>query len=287
MTIFFSHFLSVSFSTTNASIMFQISRRLILHAIFFSCLSDTLALTVTFTGTNITRWSEDDWLEARFLTEKKFIFNRQQYEHFAIRTRLTEWSLLFSHGNSTRYNRIWTEFHVYLNQLHSSVKNICRSPVLSPLTNDSSVRVPDLIDMDSRIANYFLDETLFRTINYMHCTINERRRYPTIHFQLDIYLVTNRDFQSLLFIEMPMETQKFLIDFQARFYLRSHQKNFAYNFNMSIQTSPANNRTSTIYMMKLYEQTKLNSSCSTIRLTTLSMIMLLFFCMFSYLLISH
>ena len=215
-------------------------------------------------GTNVTRWSEDDWLETRFLFNNKFMFNREQYENVIVRTRMDEWSLELSFGNASQYNRLWTELHMYLDQsqsrstlnhsLHTSVKNYCHPPIISPLTNDSTVRVPELAQMDQRIAEYFTNDGFFRTINYIHCTINERRRNPTIQIEMNIYLVTNREFQSLLYLRMPYETRRFLFDHHARFYLHNHQEHFRYHFNISGNDDPLIEQAPLVRMIKLYHQ---------------------------------
>ncbi|CAF0844004.1 unnamed protein product [Adineta ricciae] len=218
-------------------------------------------------GTNFTRWSEDDWIETRFSIQSKFVFNRQRYENLVLRTRMNEWSLELSHGNSSRLNRLWTEMHIFLrdrtslqNSTFGHIRNLCNPPVISPLTNDSNARVPELTEMDQRIAQYFIIDGFFRTINYIHCKIDERRREPSLHLKLEMYLVTNRDFQSLVYFEMSEETYKILYDRQARFYIHSHERNFRYNFNLSQTNYSASSDTGRVYMTKLYNQVVVKTS---------------------------
>lgn len=218
------------------------------------------SLTVNYDGTNVTYWSEDDWLETRFFIDKQFMFNHERFNHLILRTRMDEWSLELSFGNDTRFNHLWTELHMYLDRSqsrsilngseHISVKSFCRSPIVSPLTNDSTVQVPELSQMDQRIAEYFTNDGFFRTINYIHCTIHERRRTPTFRIEMDIYLVTNREFQSLLYLRMPTETRQFLFKHHARFYLHNHQPTFRYNMNISSSDEEA----PLVRMIKLYRQ---------------------------------
>jgi len=234
----------------------------ILYILIVYQLNIGLTLPNSSYGTNFTEWSEDDWLETRFLINTKFIFNRQHYEHISLHTRMNEWSLQLSYGNGTNLNKLWPELHLFLdhryhstnlnNSIRGYIRNECYPPVFSPLTNDSNTRIPELAEMDERIANYFISDGFFRTINYVHCTIDERRRNPLIHIQLDIYLVTNREFQSLLYIEMSNATQKLFSDYQARFYLHNDEPNFKYNFNISNINYPLNSNTSLVHMIKLY-----------------------------------
>ena len=222
-----------------------------------------LTLPATHDGTNVTIWSEDDWLESRFLINTKFMFNRQQYENLILRTRMNEWSLELSYGNLSHFNRLWTELHMFLdrglssaslnNSVSVSVKHHCYPPIISPLTNDSNTRIPELAEMDKRVANFFANDGFFRTINYVRCTVNERRRNPLLHIQMDIYLVTNREFHSLLYIEMPRFTREFLFDNRARFYMHNNERNFRYNFNISTDgNSTTDDEGPTIRMIKLY-----------------------------------
>ena len=176
---------------------------------------------------------------------------------------MNEWSLELSSGNLSHFNRLWTELHMFLdrspssatlnNSISISVKHHCYPPIISPLTNDSNTRIPELAAMDKRISDYFTNDGLFRTINYVRCTVNERRRNPLLHIQMDIYLVTNREFQSLLYIEMSRATQEFLFDHRARFYLHNNERNFRYNFNISTDAnSTSNDEGPSIRMIKLY-----------------------------------
>jgi hypothetical protein len=249
---------------------------LIIRAIFFVFiiyqLNVGLCLPCSTNGTNFTNWSEDDWLETQCLIDTKFIFNRQRYENVILRTRMNEWSLELSYGNRSHLNKLWTELHLFVdrrqhsvslnNSLQGHVRNRCYSPFISPLTNDSSFNVPELFQMDQRIANYFISDGFFRTINYMQCTIDERRREPAIRIQMDIYLVTNREFQSLLYIEISNETQTFFSNLQARFYLHNHEVKFKYNFNISNIDYSLNSSTSLVHMIKLYNQTLRRTSSS-------------------------
>ena len=220
--------------------------------------------STSYDGTDFVRWSEDDWLESRFPIKAKFIFNHRYYEQMLIRSRMNEWSLELSFGNASRLNRVWTVFHLYLgrnqfylnNSYQVSTKNLCRPPIISPLTNDSSVRIPELSKMDERIAQYYVNDGFFRTINYIHCTLNERRRDPLLHIQIEVYLVTNRDLQSLLYIEMSDPTRMSLADYQARVFIHGHQSNFKFNFNLFSLTNSTDSNVSTTYMIKLYNQTR-------------------------------
>jgi hypothetical protein len=230
--------------------------------------------------TNSTYWSEDDWLETRCLIDKKFIFNRQRYDNAILRTRMNEWSLELSYGNRSDLNKFWTELHLFLdrhtslnNSIQGHLKNKCYEPVISPITNDSNFRVPELFDMDQRIANYSISDGFFRTFNYIQCTIDERRREPSIHIQMDIYLVTNREFQSLIFIEMPTETQIFLSNLQARFYLHNNEVKFKYNFNVSNINYPLNFNTRLAHMIKLYNP-RIDPTSSSVMISETLMIIL-------------
>ncbi|CAF0920689.1 unnamed protein product [Rotaria sordida] len=135
------------------------------------------------------------------------------------------------------------------NSISDRIRHICRSPIISPLTNGSNTFIPELAEMDKRIAEYFINDGFFRTINYIHCTIDDQRRNPSINIRIDIYLVTNREFRSLLYIEMPNITRNLFVNNQARFYIHNNEQNFKYNFNISNI-----NYTSAIYMIKLYKQ---------------------------------
>jgi len=242
--------------------------------------------------TNFTNWSEDDRIEKDFLINTKFIFNRQRYEHVILRTRMNEWSLELSYGNRSNLNKIWTELHLFFDHYHHStslnnsirghILNQCYPPIISPLTNDSNIYIPELFEMDNRIAKYFIKDGFFRTINYIKCTINERRRNPVIHIEMDIYLVTNREFQSLLYIEMSNETQKLFSDYQARFYLHNHETNFKYNFNISNIDYPLNSNTSVVHMIKLYNQIIRVPSNSVKIFSNIIIILLNFFIFFSF-----
>jgi len=220
-----------------------------------------LTLSSSSYGTNFTHWSEDDFLETRFLINAKFMFNGKRYEHLILRTRMNEWSLELSYGNRSNLNNLWTELHLFLdhrsslnNSISGHIRHQCDPPIISPLTNDSNTRIPELAEMDKRIANYFITDGFFRTINYIHCKIDERRRDPSLHIQIDIYLVTNREFQSLLYIEMSNTTRKLLFDWQARFYLHNYDRNFKYNFNISNIDFSLNSNVSLVHMIKLYNQ---------------------------------
>jgi hypothetical protein len=233
-----------------------------------------LNLVNSSSGTNVTRWSEDDWLETRFLIDTKFMFHRQRYEHVILRTRMNEWSFELSYGNRSNQNKIWTEFHLFFDRRQSSnslnnsinghVRHYCHPPIVSPLTNDSNTAIPELTEMDKRIADYFVSDGFFRTINYINCTIDERRREPPIHIQIKIYLVTNRQFQSLLYIEMSNATRNSFLEHQARFYLHNNEQNFKYNFNITNIDYRLSTNTSYIHMLKLYNQIKQSSSISVI-----------------------
>ncbi|CAF2388040.1 unnamed protein product [Rotaria sp. Silwood2] len=259
----------------------------ILYIIFIYQLSIGLTLTSSSFGTNFTNWSEDDWLETRFLMSTKFLFNQQRYEHIILRTRMNEWSVELSYGNKSNLNKLWTELHLFLDHRHHStslnnsisghIRHICRPPVISPITNDSNTRVPELSDIDRRIAEYFLNDGFFRTINYIHCTFDEQRRNPSVHIQIDIYLVTNREFQSLLYIEMSNITRSLLFDHQARFYLHNYQQNFKHNFNISNIDNPSDSNTSPRYMIKLYKQ--INRVSSNTIIISSNVIIILFNCL--------
>ena len=228
------------------------------------------ALFASKDGTNFTQWSEDDWLEARFSIPTKFSFNHQRYDHILFRTRMNQWALELSHGNESHPSKLWTELHVFLdrrqpssslnNSLNGHVRNVCRPPVISPLTNDSTARMPELLDMDKRIGDYFAEEGLFRTINYIRCNIDEQRRQPSMHLQMSIYLLTNREFQSLLYIDMMNSTRAFLLEHRAKFYLHSHERKFKYSFNLSADGNGTS--TSGAFMVKLYTSTTRVSSNS-------------------------
>lgn len=238
-------------------------RLLLLWQIFFvyQCNAEP-ALPSTSYGTDFTSWSEDDWREQHITINKKFIFNQQRYEHIIVRTRMNQWSLELSYGNRSHLNEIWTELHLFFdrhqhgtslnNSIRGHIRNECYPPIISPLTNDSNTRIPELSDMDEHIAKYFIYDGFFRTINYLHCTINERRLDPPIYINMDIYLVTNREFQSLLFIEMFNTTQSFFSEYQTKFYLHNHDVNFKYNFNISNINYPLNSNTSVAHMIKLH-----------------------------------
>ncbi|UJR10198.1 hypothetical protein I4U23_014413 [Adineta vaga] len=241
--------------------MYMLLRRQILYIFIVYQFSGGLILSTSSLGTNFTRWSEDDWLETSFSIKTKFMFNRQRYENLILRTRMNEWSLELSYGNVSHFNRYWTELHLFLNDrtsLNNSTlghsRNICSPPVISPITNDSNTRIPELTDMDQRIAQYFISDGFFRTINYIHCKLDERRREPSLHLQLEIYLVTNRDFQSLLYFEMSEETYKILLDRQARLYIHNHDRNFKYNFNLTQTNRSIVSDVTHVYMIKLYNQ---------------------------------
>jgi len=236
-----------------------LSRWQILYILIVNQLNIVLTLPNSSYGTNFTEWSEDDWLETRFLIDTKFMFNHQHYEHISLHTRMNEWSLELSYGNGR-----WTELHLFLdhrnhstnlnNSIPGYIRNECYPPIFSLITNNSNALIPELSEMDERIAKYFISDGFFRTINYIHCKIDEHRRNPLIHIQFDIYFVTNREFQSLLYIEMSNTTQKLFSDYQARFYLHNYEPNFKYNFNISNINYPLNSNTSLVHMIKLYNQ---------------------------------
>ncbi|CAF0820744.1 unnamed protein product [Rotaria sp. Silwood1] len=260
----------------------------ILCIVFIYRLNIALTLTSSSYGTNFTNWSEDDWLETRFLINTKFLFNQQRYEHIILRTRMNEWSLELSYGNKSHLNRLWTELHLFLdhrrhstslnNSISGHVRHICRPPIISPITNDSNTRIPELSEIDERIGQYFINDGFFRTINYIHCKFDERRRNPSLHIQIDIYLVTNREFQSLLYIEMSNITRSLLLDHQARFYLHNYQQNFKYNFNISNIDYPSDSNASSMYMIKLYKQ--INQIPSNTIIISPSIIIILCSCLF-------
>ncbi|CAF4193283.1 unnamed protein product [Rotaria sordida] len=251
----------------------------IFYIIFIYHLNTGLTLTSSSYGTNFTRWSEDDWFETKYLINTKFFFNQQRYEHISFRTRMNEWSLELSYGNKSNLNKIWTEFHLFLDHRHQSInlnnsisdriRHICRSPIISPLKNDSNTLIPELAEMDKRIAEYFINDGFFRTINYIHCTIDDQRRNPSINIRIDIYLVTNREYRSLLYIEMPNITRNLFVNNQARFYIHNNEQNFKYNFNISNI-----NYKSAIYMIKLYKQ--INNVSSNTLIIFSNMITILF-----------
>lgn len=235
--------------------------------IFLSVLSVqqyALSLLISQDGTNFTRWTDDDWLETRFFIQKAFVFNRQPYEQLTIRSRLSEWFLELSIGNSSQLNRVWAGFHLYVNRLRSnsslayrvSVKHTCYPPIISSLTNDSNVRIPQLAEMDKLIAKYFTSDGIFRTINYMHCTINERRREPFLNLEMNIHLVTNREFQSLIYIDMSDDVRSWLSDIGARVFIHSFQSNFKFSIDLSNLTSTNNVDMTSVYMVKLYNHTR-------------------------------
>ena len=245
-----------------------------------------LALPNSSHGTNFTHWSEDDWLETQFSINTKFIFNGQHYEHVILRSRMNEWSLELSYGNKSHRNEVWAELHLFFdhynhstslnNSIFDHVRHQCHPPIVSLLTNNSDILIPELAEMDERIGKYFITDGFFRTINYLRCTIDERRRNPSIRIQIDIYLVTNRNFQSLLYIEMSNGTRSLFLEHQARFYLHNYEKNFKYNFNASNINYPLNSDTALVYMIKLYNQIKPLSSNSIIISCNVMMIMILF-----------
>ncbi|CAF1096702.1 unnamed protein product [Adineta steineri] len=249
--------------------MYQPSLWQILYIFIIYQLNVGYTLVSSSDGTNFTQWSEDDWFETRFLINTKFMFNRQRYENLIVRTRMNEWSLELSYGNQSYSNKLWTELNIFLNDrtslnnsISGHIRNICHPPVISPLTNDSNTYIPELSNMDTRISTYFIDDGFFRTINYIHCQIDERRRNPSLHTQFNIYLVTNRDFQSLIYFDMSNATRQSFIDLQARFYLHNYERNFKYNFNISDINYSLNSNTSFTYMIKLYKQSnhKTNNS---------------------------
>lgn len=249
---------------------------MILPSIFVLCIFSQLNfIASSIDDDNFTYWTEDDYLETPFPIHGKFIFNDQRYENLLLRTRMNQWSLELSYGNRSHFNRIWTELHLFFNpRLYSAALNYsiqgyvhsqCDRPIISPLTNDSTFSIPELFDIDQRIAKYFPDDGFFRTINYIHCTIDDRRLDPLISIQLDIYFVTNREFQSLIYIEMPDDTQKLLAQYQTRFYLHSQETEFRYNFNIDQINYPLNSDTSLVHMIKLYNQTvRVSSDAMTI-----------------------
>lgn len=237
---------------------------LISQIFFVYQLNAETVLPSTSYSSNFLKWSEDDWIERHFLINKPFIFNHQRYEHIVVRTRMNQWSLEFSYGNQSHLNKFWTELHLYFDRhYHSSsstlnnsnpgtLNNECYAPIISPLTNDSNTQIPELKDMDQRIAKYFIQDGFFRTINYIQCTIYERRRNPEIDIYMNIYLVTNREFQSLLYIEMLNVTKEFYSNYHTKFYLHSDQTNFRYKFNISNIHYPSNSNRAVVYMIKLY-----------------------------------
>ena len=242
---------------------------------------------------NFTRWTEDDWLEKRVPIQGNFMFNGRHYENVLLRTRMNQWSLELSSGNRSHYNRIWTELHVFFNpRSHSTMLNYsipgyvtshCDRPIVSPLTNESSFLVKELFDMDQRVAKYFVSDGFFRTINYMHCTIDDRRLDPLISIYFNVYFVTNREFQSLIYIEMSNDTQKLLANYQTRFYLHSYEAKFRHNFQIGQIIHPLNSDTSVVHMIKLYNQTSPINNHASMALHNFLMIFLnllnfLYFC---------
>ena len=265
----------------------------ILYMFFVYQLNVGLTLTSSSDDPDFTNWSEDDLLETRFLINTKFMFNQQRYEHVILRTRMNEWSLELSYGDGSNSDKLWTELHLFFdhrlygnslnNSVYGHVRNLCRPPIISPLTNDSNTRIPELSEMDQRIADYFISDGFFRTINYLHCTIDDRRLIPSIHIQMDIYLVTNRQFQSLLYIGMSNTTRNVFREHQARFYLHNHEQNFKFNFNITNIDYSLNSTTSYVHMIKLYKQINASSNSMmitvNIRIYVLSIFLfLLFFC---------
>ncbi|CAF3496569.1 unnamed protein product [Rotaria socialis] len=250
--------------------MHQISLWQFLCIVFIYRLNVGLTLSNSSHGTSFTRWTEDDWLETNFFIQAKFMFNRQRYENIILRTRMAEWSLELSYGDKNNLNKLWTELHLFLDRRYHSmsfndsisdhVRHTCRPPILSPLTNDSAVSIPELAEIDKRIAQYFVNDGFFRTINYIHCTIDERRHNPSLHIQMDIYLVTNREFRSLIYIEISNTTRQSFADYQAKFYLHNYEKNFKYNFNASSIMYPLQSNASFAYMIKLYNPSTRASS---------------------------
>lgn len=237
-----------------------------LPSIFALCILCQLNFISSSTDeSNFTVWTDDDWLETPFPIHGKFIFNDQRYDNLLLRARMNQWSLELSYGNRSHLNRIWTELHLFFDpRFYSTALNYsipgyvhshCDRPIISPLTNDSNFRIPELSEMDQRITKYYPDSGLFRTIHYIRCTIDDRRLDPLIAIQLDIYFVTNREFQSLIYIEMSNDTQKLLANYQSRFYLHSQETKFRYNFNVETIDYPLNSDTSLVHMIKLYNQT--------------------------------
>jgi len=259
----------------------------ILYILIIYQLNIGLTLTNISNGTSFTYWSEDDWLETRFLINTKFMFNRQRYEDIILRTRMNQWSLELSYGNKSNLNKLWTELHLFFdhryhstslnNSIHGHIKNECYPPIFAPITNDSNTPITELSDMDKYIAKYYISDGFFRTINYIHCKIHEQRQNPLMHIQMDIYLVTNREFQSLIYIEMSNTTQHFLSNYQARFYLHNSEPNFKYNFNISNIDYPLTSNTSLAYMIKLYNQIKRVSNNSMIISSNIIIILFYFF----------
>lgn len=233
--------------------------------------TDELILSTPSNETNFTRWSEDSYFESPLFIIPGFIFNQQPYQYATLRTRFNQWSLELAYENRSHLNKIWTELHIYVdystslnNSIQGPIRNVCDRPLDSPITNDSNTNVPELSQMDQQIANYFPRDGLFRTIKYLHCRIYERRLDPSSQLQLDLYLVTNREFHSLLFLQMSDETHDLFTRNRARFYLHSHDKHFRYQFNISNMNYMTNSDTAVAYMIKLYTITR-QSSGSMIR----------------------
>lgn len=225
-------------------------------------------------GENFSQWTEDNLIETSFDINKKFMFDNQQYKNIILRTGLNEWSFELSDGNGSHSNRLWTEFHLYLpphesksffnNSIRDTMINYCYSPIISPLTNNSNFSVPELYKMDQRIGNYFHDNGFFRTINYIQCSMIEERHNASLRIHLDIYFVTNRQFQSLLFIEMLNTTKDFFEIHQAKFFLHNSQRKFRLNYNISNINSIDNSSSKIIWMAKLYNENKPKPSSSVI-----------------------
>lgn len=262
----------------------------ILCILFFYRLNAGLSLPSSTHGTNFTQWSEDDWLETHIPMKTQFMFNRQPYENIIIRTRMNEWSLELSCGNKSNLNTLWTELNLFLarryqstsfnNSIRGHVRHGCHPPVVSPITNDSTLSVPELAEVDRLIAKYFINDGFFRTINFINCTIDEQRRNPSMHMHINIYLVTNREFQSLVYVKMSNVTRSLLTEHSAKIYIHNYDKNFRYNFDVSDIDRPLNSDSSFSYMIKLYNSTQRATSGTTKVFSNGIIIILLLFIFF-------
>ena len=264
-----------------------------LYRIIYTLIFCDFTLSASSDGTDFKRWSEDDWFERRFVINTKFMFNQQPYEHVILRTKMNQWSVELSYGDEPHLNQIWTELHLYFdyynhsyslnNSIQGHILNICDPPIYSPITNDSNTTVPQLTQMNQHIANYFSTDDFFRTISYIHCRIDDRRLDPLLHIEIDIYFVTNREFHSLLYIELSNATYELFVNNQARFYLHNYDRNFRYNFNISNINYVTTSSTSLVYMIKLYNITIRPASNSMMITSNITILLLnLFIFMYSF-----
>ncbi|CAF0894536.1 unnamed protein product, partial [Didymodactylos carnosus] len=199
-------------------------------------------------STDFIQWTDDVWHRTTILFSKTFPFNRQRYTNLNFHIHMNDWSFELKADD-----REWVELHVFLNpsktldnSTYINIENKCDSPIIVPISNSTDIFIPEILQMDDRINQYFNHTLPYRTTSFIHCKIDDQRLNKTDHLiniQLDIYLITSNQFQSIIYLEISNDTREFLIENQARIWMHSNRKQLQFNLNASeiiTQTNDSN-----------------------------------------------